>query len=99
MDWRYRPRKADADIIFPNLEVIVDDFLPEGCQCQSHQPEVHLAPGKADDGDAKQQAKAKMGQCNPETAYEEPKNVDCRLPHSRLGHSSKLDGSRCSFGS
>ena len=30
MGWRYRPRMADADIIFPNLEVIVDDFLAEG---------------------------------------------------------------------
>ena len=75
MDWRYRPRKADADIIFPNLEVIVDDFLPERCQCQSHQPEVHLAPRETDDGDAKQQTKAKMGQGDPEATDEEPKNV------------------------
>ena len=75
MGWRYRPRKADANIIFSKLEVIVDDFLPEGCQCQSNQPEVHLAPGEADDGDAKQQAKTEMGQCNPEAADEEPKDV------------------------
>ena len=57
------------------LKVIIDDFLSEGCQCQPHQPEVHLAPWEADDGDAKQQAQTKMGQRNPEATNEEPKNV------------------------
>ena len=63
---------ADVDIIFPNLEVIVDDFLAKWCQCQSHQSEMHLAPGEADDGDAKQQAKAEMGHRNPKATDKEP---------------------------
>ena len=85
--------------VFFILEIVVDYLLTEWCQCQPHQSEVHHAPRNADDGDAQEQSKAKMSQGNPEATDEEPKNVDCRLPHSRLGHSSKLDGSRCSFGS
>ena len=90
--------KRSCHVVFV-LEIVVDYFLPEWCQCQAHQLEVHLAPWKTHNGDAKKQTKAKMSQGNPKATDEEPKNVDCRLPHSRLGHSSKLDGSRCSFGS
>ena len=90
--------KRSCHVVFV-LEIVVDYFLSEWCQCQAHQQEVHQAPWNADNGDAQEQAKAEMGQCNPNATDEEPKNVDCRLPHSRLDHSSKLDGSRCSFGS
>ena len=84
MGWRYRPRMADADIIFPNLEVIVDNLLAERCQSQSHQPEVHLAPRNSDDGDAEQQAKAQMSQCNPEAANQEPKDIKEHIEASTI---------------
>ena len=60
---------------YQKLEIIVDNLFSKRCQCQSHQPEVHLTPGEADDGYTKQQAKAEMGQCNSEATDEEPKNV------------------------
>lgn len=57
------------------LEIVVDYFLPEWCQCQAHQPEVHHTPWKAHDGDAQEQAKAEMGQRNPNATNEEPKYI------------------------
>lgn len=38
--------------VFFILEIVVDYLLPEWCQCQPHQSEVHPAPRNADNGDA-----------------------------------------------